>query len=76
VTTEGVTEICEEHRDPAVGIPRQFALPAEHAELPKNGGQLVIEPAAARSLLALLTTLQTIDEDFAPIDDPAPKTEL
>lgn len=38
----------------------------------KEGERLVIEPAAA-SLLALLRTLNPIDEDFAPIADPAPE---
>jgi antitoxin VapB len=39
----------------------------------KEGDRLVIEPAAPQSLLALLKTLKPIDEDFAPISDPAPE---
>ncbi|MEX1250077.1 MAG: hypothetical protein WEA77_02650 [Hyphomonas sp.] len=35
----------------------------------KAGAQLVIEPAAAPSLAALLKTLQSIEDDFAPIQD-------
>ena len=39
----------------------------------KEGDKLILEAAAPRSLLALLATLEPIDEDFAPIDDHAPK---
>jgi len=33
----------------------------------KEGQMLIIEPAAPKSLAALLATLSPIDEDFAPI---------
>lgn len=39
----------------------------------KEGERLIIEPAAAQSLLTLLKTLKPIDEDFAPIPDTAPE---
>jgi antitoxin VapB len=39
----------------------------------RENGRLVIEPAAPQSLLALLKTLEPIDEDFPPIPDPAPE---
>lgn len=35
----------------------------------KEGDRLIIEPAKPRSLLALLATLDSIAQDFAPIDD-------
>ncbi|MGO9006372.1 MAG: hypothetical protein ACLQIQ_14860 [Beijerinckiaceae bacterium] len=38
----------------------------------KEGEKLIIEPAPAKSLLALLATLAPIDEDFPPISDQAP----
>jgi antitoxin VapB len=54
----------------AVRIPRAFELPGAHAIMRKEGERLIIEAAASRSLLALLTTLAPIDEDFPPISDP------
>lgn len=39
----------------------------------KEGGRLVIEPAKPRSLLAYLATLEPLDEEFPPIDDPPPE---
>jgi len=38
----------------------------------KEGDRLIIEPAPAKSLLALLATLAAIEEDFPPIPDSAP----
>jgi antitoxin VapB len=54
----------------AMRIPREFELPGEHAIMRKVGERLIIEPAAPRSLLALLDTLEPLDEDFPPISDP------
>ena len=39
----------------------------------KEGERLVIEPCPSKSLLALLTTLAPLDEDFPPISDPSPE---
>ena len=54
-------------RNQAVRIPREFELPGEDALMRKEGDRLVIEPAPARSLLAVLATLQPLDEEFPPI---------
>jgi antitoxin VapB len=59
-------------RNQAVRIPREFELPGEDAILSKEGDRLVIEVVPPRSLLALLATLQPIDDDFPPIPDPPP----
>ena len=59
-------------RNRAVRIPREFELPGEDAVMRKKGNRLIIEPAAPRSLLALLATLPALDEGFAPIDDLPP----
>ena len=60
-------------RSQAVRIPRDFQLTGEEAIIRKEGDRLIIEPAKPRSLLALLATLDPIDEDIDPIDDPAPE---
>lgn len=60
-------------RSQAVRIPREFELPGEDAIMRKENGRLVIEPAPPRSLLALLASLEPIDEAFPEIDDPAPE---
>ena len=57
-------------RSQAVRIPREFELPGEDAIIRKEGQRLIIEAAPPRSLLAVLATLQTLDENFPPIEDP------
>lgn len=59
-------------RSQAVRIPREFELPGNEAIMSKEDGRIVIEPAPPKSLLALLATLQPIEEEFGPIDDPQP----
>jgi antitoxin VapB len=64
-------------RRQAIRIPREFELPGEDAIIRKEGQRLMIEAAPPRSLLAVLATLQTPDEDFPPIEDlPAGPIDL
>jgi antitoxin VapB len=64
-------------RNQAVRIPREFELPGDDAIIHKDGGRLIIEPAPPRSLLALLETLQPIDDEFPTIgDQPAEPVDL
>jgi antitoxin VapB len=59
-------------RSQAVRIPREFELPGDEAIMRKEGERIVIEPAPARSLLALLARLKPIEEDFGEIEDSVP----
>lgn len=59
-------------RNQAVRIPREFELPGEDAIMRKDGDKLIIEAVPPRSLLALLATLDTIEDDFHPILDDKP----
>jgi antitoxin VapB len=56
-------------RNQAVRIPREFELPGEDAIMRKEGDRLIIEPSPPRSLLALLATLEPIDDDFPAVAD-------
>lgn len=57
-------------RNQAVRIPREFELPGDDAIMRREGQRLIIEPVPPKSLLAVLETLATLDEDFAPAEDP------
>jgi antitoxin VapB len=56
-------------RNQALRIPREFELPGDEAIIRKEGQRLIIEPLPPRSLLAVLASLATLEEDFAPIED-------
>jgi antitoxin VapB len=64
-------------RNQAVRIPREFELPGYDAIMRKDGDKLIIEAVPPKSLLALLATLTTLDEDFPSIADAVPdKVEI
>ncbi|MDO6414423.1 AbrB/MazE/SpoVT family DNA-binding domain-containing protein [Sphingomonas sp. BIUV-7] len=58
-------------RSQAVRIPREFELPGEDAIIRKDGNRLIVEPTTALSLAAYLATLEPIDDELGPIEDPA-----
>jgi len=60
-------------RNQAVRIPRGFELPGKDAVMRKEGERLVVEPLHPKSLLALLASLQPIEEEFPEIADPQPR---
>ena len=62
-------------RNQAVRIPVEFELPGEEAIMHREGDRLVIEPVRKRGLIALLKTMQPLDEEFPTIDDPVPAPE-
>ena len=72
VSEERRVKLFKNGRNQAVRIPREFELPGEDAIMRKEGDRIVIEPAAPRSLLAVLAALKPLDEDFPPIRDSAP----
>jgi antitoxin VapB len=64
-------------RNQAVRIPREFELPGDDAILRKEGQRLIIEPVPPKSLLAVLQSLPTLEEDFAAVEDrPATPAEI
>ena len=60
-------------RNQAVRIPREFELPVEEAIMRKEGQRLIIEPAPAKSLRAVLASLKPLREKFPRINDPFPE---
>ena len=75
--SERQVKLFKNGRNQAVRIPSEFELPGEDAIMRKEGQRLIIEAAPPKSLLAVLATLETIDEDFPPIEDlPANPIDL
>ena len=73
MTRERRVKLFKNGRNQAVRIPREFELPGEDAIIRKEGNRLIIESAPPKSLLALLATLEPIEEDFPPIVDLPPE---
>lgn len=77
VTSERHVKLFKNGRNQAVRIPREFELPGDEAIMRKEGDRLIIEPAEPQSLLAILATLQPLDEEFPPIQEmPVDPVEL
>ena len=77
VMVERYVKLFKNGRNQAVRIPREFELPGEDAIIRKEGERLIIEPVLPKSLIAILATLPTLDEDFPPIEDsPAEPVDL
>jgi antitoxin VapB len=72
LSLERHVKLFKNGRNQAVRIPREFELPGEDAIIRKEGQRLIIEPAPPRSLLAVLSRLPTLEEDFPLIDDSPP----
>ena len=73
MATERRVKIFRNGRNQAVRIPREFELPGDEAIMRREGERLIIEPAPPESLLALLSTLEPIDEEFGEIVDRPPE---
>lgn len=68
--SERRVKLFKNGRNQAVRIPRQFELPGDEAIMRKEGERLIIEPRPPHSLLAVLATLDPLDEEFSPIPEP------
>ena len=56
-------------RNQALRIPREFELQGSEAIIRKEGDRLIVEPVRKGRLLALLATLDPLDEAFPDIDE-------
>ena len=53
----------------ALRIPRDLELEGDEAILRKEGDRLIVEPVRKGRLLALLSTLEPLDESFPDVDE-------
>jgi antitoxin VapB len=72
MSTQRRVRLFRNGRNQAVRIPREFEFPGEEAIMRKEGDRLILEPARPSSLLAVLESLEPLDETFPEIDDPSP----
>jgi antitoxin VapB len=62
-------------RNQAVRIPVEFELPGNEAIMHRDGDRLVIEPVRKRGLVALLKSMEPVQDAFPEIEDPVPVLE-
>jgi len=66
-------------RNQALRIPREFEFDMDEAIIRKEGDRLIVEPIRKGRLLALLSTLEPLNESLPDIDEDLPRlgeTEL
>lgn len=59
-------------RNQALRIPREFELEGDEAIVRKEGERLIVEPVTKGRLLALLSTLEPLDETLPGVDEDLP----
>ena len=56
-------------RNQAIRIPREFEFEGDEAIVRKDGDRLIVEPVRKGRLLALLGTLEPLNETLPDVDD-------
>ncbi|MDJ0872106.1 MAG: AbrB/MazE/SpoVT family DNA-binding domain-containing protein [Gammaproteobacteria bacterium] len=67
--TERHVRLFRNGRNQALRIPREFELEGNEAILRKEGDRLVIEPVRKGRLLALLASLEPLEENLPDVDE-------
>lgn len=62
-------------RNQALRIPKEYEIDGDEAIIRKEGNKLIIEPVQKGSLLALLQTLEPIDDEFPDVDENLPELD-
>jgi antitoxin VapB len=75
MSTQRHVRLFRNGRNQAVRIPVEFELPGSEAIMHRDGDRLVIEPLRKRGLVALLKSMQPVEDAFPEIDDPVPTPE-
>ena len=70
--TERHVRLFRNGRNQALRIPREFELEGEEAIIRREGDRLIVEPVRMGGLLALLASLQPLDETFPDVDESLP----
>jgi antitoxin VapB len=70
--TERHVRLFRNGRNQALRIPREFELEGDEAIIRKERDRLIVEPIRKGRLLALLTTLEPLDEPFPDVAEDLP----
>lgn len=67
--TERHVRLFRNGRNQALRIPRELEIEGDEAILRKEGDRLIVEPIRKGRLLALLRTLEPLEEPFPDVDE-------
>ncbi len=70
--TERHVRLFRNGRNQALRIPREFELDADEAVLRRDGDRLIIEPVRKGGLLAVLASLEPLENNFPDVDADLP----
>jgi antitoxin VapB len=73
---ERIVSLFRNGSNQALRIPRDLELPGNQAVLRKEGNRLIVEPMPRRSLLELLATWDSLEEEFPEIDNLEPLEDV
>lgn len=59
-------------RNQALRIPVEFEMEGDEAIIRREGDRLIVEPVRKGRLLALLATLEPLEEHFPDVDETLP----
>ncbi|QIB67040.1 antitoxin [Kineobactrum salinum] len=71
-TSERHVRLFRNGRNQALRIPREFELEGTEALIHKEGDRLIVEPVRKGRLLAILSSLEPLDEPFPDVDEDLP----
>lgn len=72
VRSEQHVRLFRDGHDQALRIPREFELAGDEAIIRKEGDCLIVEPVKKGKLLALLATLEPLEDSFPDVDKSLP----
>lgn len=75
MTAERHVRLFRNGRNQAVRIPREFELEGDEAIMRREGDTLIIQPISQDGLLALLSRLKPIADEFPDVDEGLPKLD-
>jgi antitoxin VapB len=75
VEAERHVRLFRNGRNQALRIPRELELASDEATLRKDGDRLIVEPVKKGRLLALLASMEPIEESFPGIDEDLPPAD-